>query len=358
MKIAIDISPIIYETGVAWYTHNLVKNILRVDKEDSYTLFGSSLRGFLKLGKVTSMLGRNFTAKLYPFPPVLMDLIWNKIHTFKVENLTGDIDVFHSSDWTQPPTSAIKVTTIHDLVPIRYPQISHPSIVSAHKHRLKWVKNEVDKIIAVSEFTKNEIVSLLDINPNKIKVIYEAADTIFQVSASVDMEFVKKKYKLDKPYLLAVGADPRKNLPRVIKAVIELKKDLDIELVVIGKPWNKSLKGARFLGHVERQEMSAIYTGARSLVYTSVYEGFGLPILEAMMCETPVVTSNVSSMPEVAGDAAFLVDPNSSKDILLGIKGVLSNRAKWIKRGRERVKKFSWIKTAEQTIDLYRESVK
>lgn len=354
MRIAIDISSVVYGTGVSLYTQNLVKNILRIDREDNFTLFGGSLRRFGQLKKIAAAFPGLPRTKFFPLPPTALDLLWNRLHSLHVEKLIGDVDVFHSSDWTQPPTNAFKVTTIHDLVPLRFPDISHPKIVSVHKRRLEWVKKEVDRIIAVSEFTKKEIVEVMDIDPAKIVVIPEAADTIFRPASQSQIEQVIKKYNLDKPYLLVVGSDPRKNLPRIIEACKSLKTEIDLDLVVIGRPWNNALgQKAKFLGYVERGDMPALYSGARTLVYTSIYEGFGLPILEAMSCDCPVVTSNLSSMPEVAGDAAFFVDPNNSHDIVLGIKGVLANRTKWIKRGREHVKKFSWIKAAESTIKVY-----
>lgn len=358
MKICIDISQSVYETGVSWYTRNLVRNILRIDKDDEFVLFGGSLRKIGELKKFSYLLPGRTSSKFFPLPPTALDLIWNRLHVLPIEKLVGHIDVLHSSDWAQPPTNAFKVTTIHDIVPLRFPQISHPKVVAAHKRRLDWVKKEVDRIIAVSEFTKKEIVEILDIDPKKIVVIHEAADPLFRAASDTQVAQVKEKYYIKKPYLLAVGADPRKNLPRIIEAYKSLGSEVDLELLVTGRPWNDLLNNsARFLGHVAREDMPALYTGARMLVYTSVYEGFGLPILEAMGSDCPVVTSNISSMPEVAGDAAFLVDPNNSKDIALGIKGILSNRMKWIKRGRERIKKFSWIKSAEKTVQVYREAV-
>lgn len=355
MKIAIDISAIVYETGVSWYTQNLVKNILRIDREDEFILFGGSLRRLGQLKKTAASFPGKPQRKLFPLPPTALDLLWNRLHSLPVEKLIGEVDVFHSSDWTQPPTRAFKVTTIHDLVPIRYPEISHPKIVGAHKRRLEWVKKEADCVITVSEFTKQEAIELLGIKPEKIVVIPEAADSSFRPAPKETVDEVLKKHGIKKPYLLVVGSDPRKNLPRVIEAAKTLKSELALDLVVVGKPWNNAFdKEATFLGHVKREDMPAFYSGARALVYVSVYEGFGLPILEAMSCDCPVVTSNLSSMPEVAGDAAFLVDPNNARDIAIGISGVLVNRQKWIRRGRERAKKFSWIKAAEKTIEVYK----
>lgn len=358
MRIAIDISSVVYGTGVSWYTRNLVKNILRIDKEDEFVLFGGTLRRMGELKKIANSLSGRATKKFYPLPPVALDLFWNRLHSLPIEKLVGAVDVFHSSDWTQPPTKAFKVTTIHDLVPLRFPDISHPKIVSAHKRRLEWVRKEIDQVIAVSEFTKRETVDLLGIDPSKITVIHEAADLTFTPATVENVEKTKTKYKINRPYLLMVGADPRKNLPRVVEALKTVREEFpEMELVIIGRPWNDmQIKDAKFLGYVERGDMPALYTGARALVYASIYEGFGLPVLEAMSCDCPVITSTLSSLPEVADDAAFLVDPNNSRDIALGVMSVLANRTRWIRRGRERVKKFSWIKAAEKTLEVYREA--
>lgn len=355
MKIGIDASPIIYETGVSWYTRNLVEALLAIDDKNEYVLFGYSLRKRSFFRKVFAK-----EVKTFPFPPTLMDLVWNHLHIVPIERLIGNLDVFHSSDWTQPPSSAFKVTTIHDLVPLRFPEISHPRIVSAHKARLKWVKKEVDRIIAVSEFTKHEIVELLDISPERIVVIPEAPNP----PAKVNVDEVLTRLNIDSNYLLVVGADPRKNVPAIVQAFAMLntkqknKKTERLKLVIVGRLWDSlpDDKDIISVGHVANSDLTALYRGAQVLVYTSLYEGFGLPILDAMQAGCPVVTSNISSMPEVAGNAAVLVDPTNPQEIANGIEKVLSERQKWIKKGFARVKQFSWEKTARRTLEVYKEA--
>lgn len=357
MKIGIDISPIIYETGVSWYTRNLVKALLKIDKTDEFVLFGGSLRRINELRNYDTGMHGNSVIKIFPVPPTIADYIWNRLHILPIEWLIGDVNVFHSSDWTQPPSRAYKVTTIHDLVPLRFPEISHPKIVAAHKARLRWVKKEVDKIIAVSEFTKKEIIELLDINPNRIVVIHEAPDSDMKQIGKERVEGTKKRFGIDGNYLLVVGADPRKNIPAIIQAYSKVRQHMTgLNLVIVGRPWKEIPKtpGVIVLGHVERQDLVALYSGAQALVYASLYEGFGLPILEAMQVGCPVVTSNISSMPEVAGDAAVLVNPQVEKEIADGIEKVISDRKKWVERGKKHVKQFSWEKTAKQTLKVYK----
>lgn len=361
MKIGIDISQIVYGTGVSKYTKNLVSSLLGTDKKNEYILFGGSLRRIKELHYYLTTVRGSSVLKTFPVSPVIADLIWNKLHMFPIENFIGNVDVFHSSDWTQPPTrSAKRVTTIHDLVPILYPEESHANVVSAHKKRLEWVKKEVDHVIAVSEATKRDIVQHLGIAEGKISVVHEAPDISVEKASNKDIEHAREKYNLPKEYLLAVGASPRKNLTRIIKAVG--KTEDAFSLVVIGRRWNKfklreqseSKDNVSWLGHIDSDhDFAAILSGASALVYASLYEGFGLPILDAFTCEVPVVTSSLSSMPEVAGDAAILVDPLEVDDIAHGIKEALNRRDTLIKKGKARVKSFSWQKAARETLKVY-----
>lgn len=346
MKVGIDISQIAFPgTGVAVYTTNLVKNLL--DSGGDYLLFGSSLRQ-QKAFKIFPQ------TKVFPFPPTAMEFIWNRLHTLPIENLIGKVDVFHSSDWTQPPTRAAKVTTIHDLVVYKYPETSHPYIVATQKRRLSWVRKECDQVIAVSQSTKTDIMEILNIPEEKITVIHEA--TTIRKSPS------KRR---GKPYILAVGTqEPRKNIGRLIQAFQKIKNK-DIGLVIVGKyGWgNENLKfdppngRMKFLGYVPNEELASLYTNATVFVFPSLYEGFGIPVLEAFNCDCPVITSNISSLPEVGGKAAVYADPLSVNDIAEKIDWVLSlssaKRAAMITAGRQQVEKFSWEKTVVETRKIY-----
>lgn len=178
MRIGIDISQIVYEgTGVANYTKSLMENLLRVDKKKSnYILFASSLRRRKWLnGYMAKLLKKykNVSGKTYPLPPALLDFLWNRLHIFPIEWFIGPVDVFLSSDWTQPPTiKAKKVTTVHDLTPLKFPKEMHPKIVAVHKRRMKWVKKECDLIMADSKATKKDLVEIIGIPEKKIRVIY------------------------------------------------------------------------------------------------------------------------------------------------------------------------------------------
>lgn len=177
MKIGIDISQLAYpQTGVANYLGNLVENLLKVDSENEYILFGSSFRRkniLLNSIKHFDYSNNRSKIKIFPFPPTFLDFLWNRLHLVPIEWLIGDIDVFISSDWTQPPTKKAKNATIlYDLLIYKYPQEMHPKIVVTQKRRLKWVKKECDRIICISEATKRDAMEILGIEEKRLAVIY------------------------------------------------------------------------------------------------------------------------------------------------------------------------------------------
>ena len=373
MKIGIDISQIVYGTGVSVYTKNLVKSLLKINNEDEFLLFGGSLRQREALKDFISSLSsfENVTGRVFFIPPKLADILWNKLHILSIDSLLGKVDVFHSSDWTQPPSNSAKVTTIHDFGFLKYPSTAHPKIASAMKGRFEWIKKDVDLIIAISKATKNDVVDILGISPKKVKVVYEALPKdIKKVQNNKLIADVKKKYKIKNDFLLSVATlEPRKNLKRVILAFNEVKKIIpDMQLVLAGKlGWDQDIKkmmGKRpkdiiFTGFIDREhELSSLYSSASCFVFPSLYEGFGLPILEAMVCGCPVVTSNISSMPEVAGDAAVLVEPLEVESISHGIVKAIKEKDALVKKGFEQIDKFSWEKTAKETLRVYKQAVK
>lgn len=369
MKIGIDVSPIVYGTGVSMYTKNLVENLLEIDNQNKYQLFFSSLRQ-----KFPGLKSNKFELKQTKIPPTLLNILWNKLHIIPIETFTGKIDIFHSSDWTQPPTkNTPTVTTIHDLSFLRWPDSAHPKVLNAQTQRLNWVKKEADHIIAVSQATKKEIIDLLKIPEEKITVIYEdlPQDAKGFNFSKDKFQQIKKKYNLPKNYLFAFGSQaPRKNIKRLVKAFGKIQSSnlprgkagdqmfKKMSLVITGR-YNPDFElpdNIIMPGFLDRQELLHIFSQVQALVYPSTYEGFGIPILEAFALGVPVITSNCSSMAEIADNAAIKVDPKSIKDIEQGIKQVLTDNNKQeelIKKGKQRLKDFSWKKTAQQTLEVY-----
>jgi len=368
MKIAIDISQIVYGTGVSRYGENLVKNLFEIDDKNQYILFASSLRSYGKLLAFKEELStyKNVEFKFSKFPPTILELLWNRLHIYPIEKIIGPVDIFHSSDWLEPPVTSKeikKVTTIHDMVPYLFPSSLHPKIISNQKRRMAFVKKESDAIIADSKTTKDDIVKFLEIPEEKVTVIPLAPSSNFAPQSEDLVEHTLAKYKIKRPYILSVATqEPRKNLQKLLDAFDEvLKEEPESRIVLTGKyGWGGGLRSPNnviWTNYVPEEDLVALYSGCQVFVYPSLYEGFGLPILEAMSCGAPVITSNNSSMEEVAKNAAILIDPRNEKQIAKAIEFVLNlngeNYDKMKKASIDRAKQYSWEKTARDTLKLY-----
>lgn len=356
MRVAIDVSQIIFGTGVSTYTRNLVQGLLNIDNLNNYIFFGGSLRRFGELkSDVASFKGR-FIPKVFAYPPAFSDLVWNRLHFLPVEKLIGNVDVLHTSDWSEPPSKAFKVTTVHDLYPFKFPRLIHPKILEVHKRKMYWSIKESNAIIVPSISTKNDLVNL-GASENVIRVIPEAPGA--QKAAERDIELVKKKYKIQGDYVLSVGITPLKNTKRIIEAFHQARVGKDLKLVLLGRPNNIDVqeeRNIRILGHVPDVDYGALLSGSRALIFASIYEGYGIPILDGFACGVPVVTSNTASMPEVSGGAAVLVDPKDLGSISDGIVKALKGPKGLVEKGYERIKNFSWEKTAQATLQVYSEA--
>lgn len=374
MIIGIDISSIPYGTGVSNYTLNLVRNLIKIDKVNQYKLLFYSLR--LPLPSEISQLATkpNVTVYHYRFPPSLIEFIWNRLHLFPLELFIGRCDVFHTWEWTQPPAIRTKlVSTVHDLVPFLYPEWQHPKTIATFKRKMDLVVKEKTHLICVSQSTKNDLCRLFPtINYDKVDVIYEAAenkyDEFFKLN---DLEKQKKiniihqQYGL-KYFILAQGTrEPRKNLDRLVEAFnLFLKRNPGSKfiLAIAGKyGWGNDIQTPnsthiKILGYIPEKDLVALHAAATCLVLPSLYEGFGIPIVKAMKVGTPVITSNISSMAEITGAGAMLVDPNSAGSIADAIEKIIKSaslRLTLIQKGLKQASKFSWETTAAQTLQVY-----
>jgi glycosyltransferase involved in cell wall biosynthesis len=341
----------VYGTGVSVYTKELTKALLSIDKIDSFILFGGSLRRQSELKAFVDTLSGNVTSKLFPFSPTMADFVWNRLHTLPLEQLIGNVDVVHTSDWAEPPARrALKVTTIHDLAPFKFPQETPRRIREVHERKLAHVRAESQAIIVPSNATKDDVVEM-GFDATKIHVIYEAVSSHFRrpiASNSVDL---KARFDITGTYILSIGTAKRKNNDRLIAAFKEMS-EVD-HLVIVGS--GETGNGVIYTGRVSEEELALHYSKAQAMSYVSLYEGFGLPILEAFKIGTPVVTSNTGSMKEVASGAAVLVDPTDTADIIQGMKEAIQSREKLVKMGFERVKEFSWEKAARETLHVYKQ---
>lgn len=371
MIIGIDISSIPYGTGVSNYTQNLVKHLLPLDSKNQYKLFFSSLR--LKLPSDILKLPlkyKNISIYQFKIPPTLLSILWNKLHLIPIEWFIGSCNIFHTSDWTQPSTRCPNLSTIHDLTPFLFPKWIDPKIIAAHQSKMFWAIKKASHFICVSQNTQSDLLKLFpDIPKDKTSVIYEAAEDKYSDFRHLKknhqqqlINSIKTKYNLG-DYLLAQGTrEPRKNLDRLIQAFLLFKKKhpkSKLELAISGKyGWGQDIKPhpqIRILGYIQENDMVQLHAAATALIYPSLYEGFGLPIIKAMAVGTPVITSRNSSLTEIGKDASILVDPKSISSICSAIEtvGHHQTRLALIKRGIVRSKEFSWETTAKSTLKIY-----
>lgn len=374
MIIGIDVSSTAYGTGVSNYTLNLVRHLLKNDRQNFYKLFFSSMR--LPLPKEISVLTKYKNVKIYHshLPQSLLALLWNKLRLFPIEFFIGKCDIFHCSDWTQPPTFKAKaITTVHDLAPFINPSWLHPKIVSTHRDKMYWAQRKCHYFICVSENTKKDLLKIFPrISPLKCQVIYEAAEDKYGLFLKLSPEIqarkiatIEKQYGLKK-FILSQGTrETRKNLTRLIEAFNlyhQKHPRSPVELAITGKyGWGSDiihLKNPciKILGYIPEKDMVALHASALFLAYPSLYEGFGLPVIKSMKVGVPVLTSNTSSMPEIVGKSGLLVNPRSIDSIYQGINKLLSSaslRKQLSTSAKITAAKFSWDQTALQTLEIY-----
>ena len=283
-----------------------------------------------------------------------------------------DLDIIHDPTGSCPILLAptYRVVTIHDVIPYLYPQTSTRLDRWIYRYWLPWAVQHVDVIITVSQQSRKDILHFLPVSPDKVMVIPEAADSRFRPLPDDVVASVLQRYDIPKPYILYVGSlAPRKNLPRLLRAYARVREWHPAwRLVIVGaRKWKTTPIFAtvqqlelepyvHFTGYVADEDLPALYNGADLFVFPSLYEGFGLPVLEAMACGTPVITSNTSSLPEVAGDAALLVDPHDVEAIAAAMHRVLTDpdlARKLRKKGLARASQFTWERTARETIAVY-----
>ncbi len=368
-NIGLDISALAYDRGVSRYTANLVRSLIRYTPHQIW-LYGSSFGQYQNLvQKARSLLGHDASTSIQHYPVKLLSWLW-RLGLNPVKNALPQIEVFHSWDYLQPPDLDLPlVSTVHDLAMLKFPQSAHPDVLSAHKRAWQVLQQRNCQIIAVSQATKRDIVELLGIPQYRIHVVPEALpEEMRQVTNTMtDTEFdqITAQLQLTKPFILSVGVrEPRKNLKRLIQAWQPLADEYDL-LVAGAEGWHDDQKipgpQPKFLGHVDTKTLSVLYSQAVLFAYPSLYEGFGLPILEAFHHATPVLTTNNSGMLEVAGNAAELVDPESVEDIRRGLGLLLSendaDRAKRTQRMIIRLQLFSWERTARETAMVYQKAI-
>jgi glycosyltransferase involved in cell wall biosynthesis len=283
--------------------------------------------------------------------------------------------VFHAPHYVLPiGVRSRSVVTIHDCIHLMFPQYLPNRAAYAYARGAMWsAARKSDRILTVSEASKRDILHFFNVSPEKIVVVYNGIDERFSIQPSIEeIARVRERFQLDHGFVLYAGTiKPHKNLVRLIEAFAALRKGEfeELKLLIIGDEISKlpALRRAvhshklhkhvRFLGFLPDETLAALYRLAAVFVFPSLYEGFGLPPLEAMASGTPVVTSNVSSLPEVAGDAAILVDPYDVSSIVDGVRRVLTDPVladELRQKGLARARDFSWERSVARTHDIYR----
>lgn len=362
------------KAGMGNYIYHLIHNLALLDKKNHYHIFVSDRnKKFFKLKQENFRvinIGKIVTKKC-------ARLIWEQLF-LPAYIKKHRIDILHSPGFVLPFLSRTKnILTIADMTFITHPKVHTLLKRMYFGFLMPYSIKKADKVIAISESTRRDILGTVKVDPEKIGVTHLAVGRKFKaLNKEKCRKHIKDKYKIDSPFVLFVGMiEPRKNLKRIFHAFTQLKEDTKMphKLVVVGKKgWMykelfnmvKELgikKEITFTGYVPDEELVRFYNAADTFVYTCLYEGFGIPILEAMACGCPVITSNISSMPEVAGDAAILVNPQKTGEIACAMKKIINDKElqkRMQRKSRLQCSKFSWKQTASKTLLFYNETVK
>lgn len=373
MLIGIDASRAnkFHKTGTEWYSYHLIQELKKLNtKSDQFILYSKeALRGGLK------DLPEGWQSKVLCWPP---KKLWTQLR-LSAEMLINKPDVLFVPAHTIPlvhPRNTI--TTLHDVGFERYPEIYSKKELAYHRFSARFALRHAKHIITPSEFSKREIIELYNADPSKISVIYNGYDKDkYKILSKEEVNSILDKYNLNKPYFFFVSRlVEKKNVVGLLEAFqkfIELgirNHELGINLVLVGEPgygYDKIKKtigesGVKEkiieLGWVPEEDMPALFNGATAFVFPSFYEGFGIPVLEAMACGTPVICSKRASLPEVVGEAGILIDPQNIGELTKEMVRVTSDenlRHDLRERGLKQAQNFSWGKCAEETYRVLRQ---
>jgi glycosyltransferase involved in cell wall biosynthesis len=354
--------------GIGEYIHNLIERLTHIDRDNEYLVYiAKDLRR--SFGDTNANFIESPLSGMNPFQRIIKEqFYWNR-------RLIGDgIDIYHSPFFYMPSGLRQKtVLTVHDLRFTKFPDTYNKARYLFLKNAVPRSVKKADRILASSENTKKDLIDTLKADEKKIRVVYLGVSELFRkISEPGELEDKRRELGLPEKYILFAGEFVKhKNLKRVLGAfaVLKKKRKLPQRLVLAGAGGQRDsiLRRAANLGvgddvviagFMEREDLPYVYNMADVFMFPSLYEGFGLPILEAMACGTPVITSNIGSMPEVAGDASILVDPYDVSGIERALYSVLTDedlKVRLTDKGLKRIKEFSWDKTARRTLDVYRE---
>ncbi len=382
MRVLVDGTPFLIEkTGIGHYTANLVDHLRRVAPDLEIVLFALSLRGGHRLKRLPAMQGVEYRG--YNLPAnFLYYTWWPRTSLLSAEALAGDFDLFHATNYQAPALRRAKlVTTVHDINFVRFPEMQSKGIrrfIAAMPRLLERSR----AVLADSRFTADELREVYDLPEERVRVVYPGLNPAFSREPDPgEVETALRAHRLEPPYLAYIGnLHPRKNLATLVEAFARLReRGLDHRLAVIGGGGLGKLNNTEyrklafrvrdlgleeavvFTGYVPDERLACLLRRAEMLVFPSIYEGFGLPPLEAMACGVPVITSRRSSLPEVVGEAALLLeDPLDAEEIAACVERLLSDaelRSRLVREGRRRAAAFTWEKAAGEVAAIYSEVV-
>ena len=380
MRIGIDCSLVPGQrVGIGQYAYQLVRALGQIDQHNVYRLYPVFYYTFHPQYRQAELPRHPNMQVAYEWvpPAVLRVLRHSRAPWFTREWLLGQVDVVHSTSYSAPRFRSRRkrlVATIHDLSFLTHPECHTPENIA---HALRGTQDAAawaDALIAVSEYTRCELIERMGVAPDRVVVIHEAPNPdCVRVHDHDILDRVRQTYDLPSAFILFLGSlEPRKNVLRLVTAYSRLSPGVrsDVHLVIAGgagwkntdiRPMVEQLglsKYVHFIGYVPDDDLPALYSLASVFAYPSLSEGFGLPVLEAMQCGTPVLTSNVSALPEVAGDAAILVSPLDCEAIADGLSRLLEQSAlrhELRERGLQHLKQFSWEQCARKTLAVYQQ---
>ena len=374
LRIGIDAHAIgARQGGNETYIRRLIEALTRIDRENRYTIYLASREVAAEWRERFAAEAPNFGVRLLPPPtPIVRAPV-----ALALELRRQPVDLLHVQ-YTAPPFCPVPVVaTIHDLAFEHYPETFTRRGSWQLRLTVRYTARRAARILTVSEFSRQDLLRTYGLPPEKVFVTWNGVEPAFNpIADGGERERIARRYGLREGYLLALGSlQPRKNLARLIRGYAALRRarpDLDPQLVIAGRelwltgrifseidrelsgePWRRDIV---FTGYVPEADLPALYRGARMLVYPSIFEGFGLPPVEAMACGTPVVVSQAGSLPEVCGEAARYVDPLRVESITAAMLELLDDgnlRHRLIEQGQKQARRFDWHQAAVQTRAVY-----
>jgi len=346
VRIVYDVSPLSHPlTGVGNYVRGSLAGLVEAaaGEHEIVAFAPTSPAGARTIPEALDGIPVELRTKTLPFAHAWRTA-WSSLGRPAAERLLGPFDVLHFQQWMTPPQrSGIRSTMVHDLVPLRFPEWTTWRTRSMHRAQYEAAKR-CDVVFVNSAYTLRDAVERLALDERRIHVAHPGVDPVFTAEGEAA--------RAEGDYVLAVATlEPRKNLRRAVDAA----REAGVELRVVGARGWGDVDVEGWVGEVPDAALAALYRGARCVVYPSLYEGFGLPVLEAMACGSPVVTSSSTAMEEVAGGAAVLVDPLDTSAIAAGIEEAIARRDELVPLGAARAREFPWSRAADAVEALWRE---